>query len=105
MKLLPSPTSLRRTMRGPTAGYGDSVGQGMDGALTLLVFFGLGYAIDRWLGTTPLFMIGLFLLVAVVLFVSWKARYTARMEVLEATRKADVTRHRPVGGHESSIDP
>ena len=29
----------------------------MDAALTMLLFFGIGFALDRWLGTTPWFMI------------------------------------------------
>lgn len=103
MKLLPSPTTTRRLTRGPTAATGESIGQGMDAALTLALFVGVGYAIDRWLGTTPAFMIGLFVLVAVVLFVSWKARYTARMEMLEAQRNNDVTRHRRAAKPESII--
>ncbi len=101
----PSPTTARRVMRGPTAATGETLGQGMDAALTLAVFFGVGYAVDRWLGTAPLFMVGLFLLVAVLLFISWKARYTARMEMLEAKRSRDAGRHRQAAGHESIIDP
>jgi F0F1-type ATP synthase assembly protein I len=100
MKLLPSPTSVRRTMRGD-----DAVGQGMDAAFTLALFLGLGFLVDRWLGTTPLFMIVLFLVVAVALFLSWKARYTASMEVLEAQRRDDATRHRPRAAEGSTIDP
>lgn len=72
----------------------DQIGQGMDAALTLLLFVGIGFAVDRWLGTTPLFMIVLFLLVAVIQFIAWKARYTVRMEALEAQRRAGATRHR-----------
>ena len=58
----------------------------MDIALTLLLFFGIGFALDRWLGTTPLFMIGLTVLASVGFFISFKYRYTARMEQLEAER-------------------
>ena len=58
----------------------------MDIALTVLLFFGIGFALDRWLGTTPLFMIGLTVLAAVGFFVSFKYQYTARMEQLEAER-------------------
>lgn len=88
MKLLPSPTFARRTMRG-----GDAIGHGMDAAFTLALFLFLGFLLDRRLGTTPLFMIVLFLVVAIALFVGWKAQYTARMEVLEARRRTDATRH------------
>ncbi len=58
----------------------------MDIALTLLLFFGIGFALDRWLGTTPWFMIGLTVLASVGFFASFKYRYTARMEQLEAER-------------------
>ena len=44
--------------RGPTPGTGDKVGKGIDVALVTLAFLGIGYALDRWLGTKPLFMIG-----------------------------------------------
>ena len=82
----------------------DSVGQGMDAAFTLAIFLGLGFLLDRWLGTTPLFMITFFLVVAVALFISWKARYTSRMESLEAQRRDDVTRHRPDAPREGMVE-
>jgi hypothetical protein len=54
----------------------------------LLAFFGIGFALDRWLGTTPVLMIVFSVLAAVGLFYAWKARYTAQMEALEAQRGA-----------------
>lgn len=83
MKSLASTRYARATMRG-----GDTLGNGMDAAFTLVAFLGIGFLIDRWLGTTPIFMIVLFLLTAVGLFVAWKARYTATMEQHEADRLA-----------------
>ena len=100
MKLLPSPTFARRTMRGD-----DAVGQGMDAAFTLALFLGLGFLLDRWLGTTPLFMIVFFLLVSVALFLGWKARYNQRMEVLEARRRHDATRHRQSAPGSGTVEP
>ena len=100
MKLLPSPTFARRTMRGD-----DAIGQGMDAAFTLALFLGLGFVLDRWLGTTPLFMIVLFLLVSVALFFGWKARYNARMEVLEERRRRDSTRHRHGASGAGTVEP
>ena len=99
MKLLPSPTFARRSMRPD-----DSIGNGMDAAFTLALFVALGFLVDRWLGTTPLFMIVMFLVVAVALFIAWKARYTTRMESLEAQRRDDATRHRHAATHESTIE-
>jgi F0F1-type ATP synthase assembly protein I len=78
MKLLPT------TPRASTSD--DTFGRGMDMALSLLLFFGIGFALDRWLGTTPWFMVGLTVLASVGFFVSFKYRYTARMEQLEAER-------------------
>ena len=89
MKLLPSPSTARRALRGD-----DSLGRGMDAALTLLLFFGLGLVVDRWLGTAPVLTILTSVLAVVGLFLAWKARYTAQMETLEAKRRDDVTRHR-----------
>jgi F0F1-type ATP synthase assembly protein I len=60
----------------------------MDVALTVLLFFGIGYALDRWLGTTPGFMIGMTVLASVGFFASFKYRYDARMQQLEAERAA-----------------
>ena len=77
----------------------------MDAAFTLALFLGLGVLLDRWLGTTPLFMIVLFLLVAVALFVGWKARYNARMEVLEERRRRDSTRHRQGAPNPGTVEP
>ena len=68
----------------------------MDVALTVLLFFGIGYALDRWLGTTPWFMIGLTVLASIGFFVSFKYRYNARMEQLEAERAARAKRRKVV---------
>jgi F0F1-type ATP synthase assembly protein I len=58
----------------------------MDVAITLAVCVGLGWLLDRWLGTMPLFMIVLFLVAAVGLFAKLKYTYDAEMERLEARR-------------------
>jgi F0F1-type ATP synthase assembly protein I len=78
MKLYPTTSRASRS--------DDTFGRGMDIALTVLLFFGIGFALDRWLGTTPWFMIGLTVLAAVGFFISFKYQYTARMEQLEAER-------------------
>jgi ATP synthase protein I len=64
----------------------DNVGKGMDLALSLLLFVGIGYGLDRWLGTKPWFMIGMVLLVAVGQFVKMKYDYEGTMQRLEAER-------------------
>jgi F0F1-type ATP synthase assembly protein I len=67
----------------------DSVVQGMEAVFTLVLFLGLGYALDRWLGTTPLFIIAMFLLGGVGVFMRFKYSYIARMDRLEAERLAN----------------
>ena len=58
----------------------------MDIALTVALFFGIGFGLDRWLGTTPLFMIGLTVLAAIGFFVRFKYQYDAAMDEHEAER-------------------
>lgn len=82
MKFLPTPTTARRNLRGD-----DSFSRGMDAVITIVLFLGLGWLLDRGLGTAPWFMIGLFLLASVGAFIGIKARYTERMEDLEAQRR------------------
>jgi hypothetical protein len=78
MKLIPPSTRVRRD---------DQVGRGMDAVLTLALFLGAGYLVDRWLGTTPTFMIVFVVVGSIGLFVSFKARYEATMSHLEAQRR------------------
>ena len=78
----------------PPAGD-DSLGRGMDLALTMLVFLGLGWLLDRWLGLFPLFTISLVVIAATGAFVRMKYVYDATMERLEADRVAQRTRHEP----------
>lgn len=86
MKLLPSPSRIKSSPFKTSAN--DSLGHGMDAALTILVFFGGGFLLDRWLGTTPLFMIALSLVAAVGYFLKFKYRYDLEMERLDAERRA-----------------
>jgi F0F1-type ATP synthase assembly protein I len=64
----------------------DSLGQGLDAAIILVIFFGAGFFLDRSLGTTPWMMIVLTLLGAVGLFYKLRAAYEARMVQLEIER-------------------
>ena len=66
----------------------DAIGRGMDLALSMLVFLGLGYLLDRWLGTRPIFMIVLFGLAFVGQIIRFWYDYEARMKVHEAERAA-----------------
>ena len=77
---------IRQNIRAPKSD--DSFGRGMDVALTIGLFFAIGWGFDAWLGTTPLFMITLTVLAAIGFFISFKYRYDATMEQLEAERAA-----------------
>lgn len=81
MKLSPSPPRASATTN-------DTLGHGMDAALTLLLFFGIGFGLDRWLGTTPWFMIGLSVFAGIGFFAKFKYQYDAQMDRLEAERHA-----------------
>ena len=59
----------------------------MDIALTVALFFGIGFVLDRWLGTTPLFMIALTVLAVGRLLRQLQVPLRRpRMEQLEAER-------------------
>ncbi len=79
MKLLP---------KQPRADTQDSLGLGIEAAIIIVMFFGIGFGLDRLFGTTPLFMIAFSVVGAVGLFAKWKYRYDDRMNELEAQRAA-----------------
>lgn len=70
----------------PTAD--DNLGRGMEMALTVLLFLGIGWALDAWLGLFPVLTIALVLFASVGMFVRLKYTYEATMERLEAERRA-----------------
>jgi Flp pilus assembly protein TadB len=94
MKLIPTKVRTPRTTND------DALGQGMDVALTIALFFGIGFALDRWLGTTPWLMIVFTLLAAVGFFAKFKYRYDARM----AEHEAELMRHGHVGSRRSEVE-
>jgi len=69
-------------------GTDDRLGKSIDVALVPLVFLGVGYLLDRWLGTKPIFMIALVVVALIGEFVRFYYDYDARMKVLEAERAA-----------------
>jgi ATP synthase protein I len=73
---------------------GQTLGRGMDFALVVLVFLGIGYGLDRWLGTRPWFMIGLVIFAVVGQFIKMYYEYTAAMEAHEAERANASQAHR-----------
>lgn len=56
----------------------------------MLVFFFVGWFIDRQLGSTPWFMIALVLVAIVAQFLKLYYVYSAQMTALEAQRRAGV---------------
>lgn len=66
----------------------DNVGRGMEMALMMLLFLGIGLLVDRWLGIFPVFTIGLVLIGAIGIFAKMKYAYDAAMERHEAERLA-----------------
>jgi F0F1-type ATP synthase assembly protein I len=80
MKLLPKQTRVDTQ---------DSLGLGIEAAVIMALFFGIGFALDRLLGTTPIFMIAFSVLGAIGLFAKFKYRYDDKMNEHEAKRVAD----------------
>ena len=72
-------------------GFGDTLAVAFELALTPAIFAFLGWRLDLWLGTTPLFLLVLFLLV--MGYEIWKlfSRYDTRMRAHEQELR---TRHR-----------
>jgi ATP synthase protein I len=76
--------------------FGDALATAFEFAATVAIFFGIGYGLDRWLGTTPLFMVVFFLFALVGKSVKLYFTYTADLERdVEARRQA--TRANPNG--------
>ena len=85
-------TNEHRTSRGTD----DKIGKGIDVALVTLAFLGIGYGLDRWLDTKPVFMIVLVVLALVGEFLRFWYDYDARMKVLEAQRASARARRPPM---------
>jgi hypothetical protein len=83
MKLLPTQTRVDTQ---------DGLGLGIEAAVIMALFFGVGAGLDWLFGTTPIFMIVFAVLGAVGLFAKWKYRYDDRMNELEAERTARTAR-------------
>ena len=61
-------------------GFGDALSVAVELAVTPAIFAFLGWRLDAWLGTTPLFLLVLFLFTFT--YVAWReyAKYQLRME-------------------------
>ena len=76
----------------------DSFGQGLDAVITVVVFFGIGFFLDRWLGTTPWLMLVFAVLGGIGVFYRLKAAY-------EATMNADPAANDPAANDPAANDP
>ena len=88
MPLVPAPKSKARP--------DDNLSRGAEFTGVITVFFLMGLGLDLWLGTTPWFMIGLFLFAVIGQFVKFWYTYDANMKILEAERNAmSASSHKP----------
>jgi F0F1-type ATP synthase assembly protein I len=78
---------LLRERRELNRGLGDALAQAFDVAGTTAIFFFFGWLLDRWLGTKPLFMIGLTLFCLISKLVLMLYTYNDRMKRLETERR------------------
>jgi F0F1-type ATP synthase assembly protein I len=81
VKLVPSQEKIAEASRSD-----QTLGKGMDFALVVLVFLGIGWGIDSWLDTRPAFMIGLVVFAVVGQFIKMYYDYKLAMETHEAER-------------------
>lgn len=95
MRLLPNPERMRQAAAGST---NEGLGQGAEAAIGLLVFFGIGFLVDHFAGTTPVFMIAFSLFFCVGQFVKMWYGYDGKMKRLEAERAARATEHQTDAG-------
>jgi F0F1-type ATP synthase assembly protein I len=66
---------------------GDALAQAFELAATTVIFLGLGYLLDEWLGTGPVFTIVLAVLCIVGQILRLWYAYEARMRQLEDERR------------------
>lgn len=67
----------------------DGLGRGMEFAILVAMFLGIGYFLDRVLGTKPVFMIVLVVVALIGQFASMWYSYDARMKQHEHDRRAN----------------
>jgi F0F1-type ATP synthase assembly protein I len=69
-----------RDRRQTWSGFGDALARAIELVVTPLLFGLGGWALDRWLGTTPVFMLVLFLLAIVGMAVRMYYAYKLEMQ-------------------------
>jgi F0F1-type ATP synthase assembly protein I len=83
MKLLPKQTRVETD---------DALGMAIEVAVIMVLFMAIGWGLDQWLGTLPVFMIVFTVLGAVGLFTKHKYRYDEKMLELEQQRRDGTAR-------------
>ena len=84
-----SPAEILRPKSDVTLiGSDDSMTKGIEIAGTVLVLFAIGFFVDRWLGTAPVFMVLLTIIAMIVQFIKMYYVYSAQMETKERQRAA-----------------
>jgi F0F1-type ATP synthase assembly protein I len=79
---------LLRERRELNQGFGDALAQAFEVVATTAIFFFLGWLLDRWLGTSPVFMITLSLVCLVGKLYLMLVAYNEKMKRLEGERRA-----------------
>ena len=105
------PTAITRRLAGALAkgnrsgNVDQGMGQGMEMALTIAVFLGIGWGLDVWLDTRPIFMIGLVIFSTVGQFIKMWFIYDARMKMLENERRQALNAHQQKSTATTQVDP
>ena len=66
--------------------FGDGFTRAVELAVTPVVFGAMGYGLDRWLGTRPIFMMVFFLVAIIGMLLRTWYGYVHRMQQLEQSR-------------------
>ena len=105
------PTAITRRLAGALAkgnrsgNVDQGMGQGMEMALTIAVFLGIGWGLDVWLDTRPIFMISLVIFSTVGQFIKMWFIYDARMKMLEDERRQSMNAHQQNSSSTTQVDP
>jgi len=105
------PTAVTRRLtsalvKGNRSGNVDQgMGQGMEMALTIAVFLGIGWGLDVWLDTRPIFMISLVIFSTVGQFIKMWFIYDGRMKMLENERRQAMNAHQQKSTPTTQVDP
>jgi|GEM_PF-1055540 len=105
------PTAVTRRLtsalvKGNRSGNVDQgMGQGMEMALTIAVFLGIGWGLDVWLDTRPIFMISLVIFSTVGQFIKMWFIYDGRMKMLENERRQAMNVHQQKSTLTTQVDP